>query len=345
VRKGLPAPSITARLLVVAFVLTTACGGDGEDGERSAPEDTTTQAAARQSAGCEAAEGPPAVEEERTLTVDGTTRRYLITVPSAHDGEAPLPVVFDIHGLMEGAEIHTRMSQYSALAEEEGFVVVFPHGAGQPVQWDVDADAATNDDIAYFDAVLDEVGSVLCIDESRVYATGLSNGAMFVSALLCTRADVLAAAAPVAGLLNPDPCEPARPVPVLAFHGTADPILLFNGGVDTSSFTGPPESGPTTTQPPADLEGEGYPANVAAWAERNGCDPEPSDTEVSDEVIHRVYDCPDGADVEFYIVVGGGHAWPSSEFSQSIESVVGHTTFEIDATRDGWEFMSRFTSP
>jgi poly(3-hydroxybutyrate) depolymerase len=84
---------------------------------------------------------------------------------------------------------------------------------------------------------------------------------------------------------------------------------------------------------------------VAAWAERNGCDPEPTDTDLSDEVIHRVHDCPDGADVEFEIVVDGGHAWPGSEFSRSIENVVGHTTFDVDATRDGWAFLSQFTNP
>jgi polyhydroxybutyrate depolymerase len=244
---------------------------------------------------------------------------------------------------MEGAEIHTRMSQYSALAEEEGFVVVFPHGTGEPVQWNLDVDE-DNPDLAYFDAVLEEVTSDLCIDESRIYATGLSMGAMFTTVLLCTRADVLAATVPVAGLMDPEGCEPTRPVPIRTYHGTADPIVLFNGGFD---LTLPSDrgGGPTTTQPPPDLEGEGFPANAAAWAERNGCDPEPTDTDLSDEVIHRVYDCPDGSDVEFEIVVDGGHAWPGSEFSRSIEDVVGHTTFDVDATRDGWDFLSQFTNP
>jgi polyhydroxybutyrate depolymerase len=81
---------------------------------------------------------------------------------------------------------------------------------------------------------------------------------------------------------------------------------------------------------------------VAAWAERNGCEPEPTDTDETPEITRRVYDCPDGADVEFVIVVGGGHSWPGSEFSRSIEQVVGYTTFDVDATRDSWEWMSQF---
>ncbi|MBK5224274.1 MAG: hypothetical protein JJE52_15655 [Acidimicrobiia bacterium] len=288
----------------------------------------------------------PVVEEERTLTVDDTSRRYLVTVPSAHDGAEPLPVVLDFHGLMEGAEVHSAMTQYSALAEQEGFVVVFPHGTGDPIGWNLDPSAESNADLAYIDAVLAEITSDLCIDEARIYATGLSMGAMFTSVLLCERAGVLAAAAPVAGLVRDDGCAPSEPIPVVTFHGTADPILLFNGGVDLSAIpgSGDADAAPTTTAAPADLTGEGYPAAVAALAAHNGCEPEPTDTELSDEVIHRVYDCPPGADVEFYIVIGGGHSWPSSEFSRSIGDIVGHTTFDVDATADSWEFMSRFTN-
>ena len=351
-------------IALTAVLVTAACADDGEEaaGNGQAPatemetetETTTessettapTEARPQASAGCGGDAQGAVVEEERTLTVDGVDRRYLLTVPSAHDGEAPLPVVFDFHGLMEGAEIHAGMSQYSSLAEEEGFVVVFPHGTGEPVQWNANIGEGPNPDVAYFDAVLEQVSSDLCIDESRVYATGLSNGAMFTSVLICERADVLAAAAPVAGIRDHEACTPSEPVPIVSFHGTADPILLFNGGVDVSAIPGrgEAESSSTTTSAPVDLDDEGYPATVAAFAERTGCDPEPTDTELTDEVIHRVFDCPDGADVEFYIVLGGGHSWPSSEFSRSIAEVVGPTTFDIDATRDAWEFMSQFTN-
>jgi polyhydroxybutyrate depolymerase len=113
---------------------------------------------------------------------------------------------------------------------------------------------------------------------------------------------------------------------VLAFHGTADPILGFNGGV------GPIGGTTTTTAVPVDLNGPGYPANVLAWAVTNGCDTGASDTPVTDEVIHRTYNCPDGAHVEFFIILEGGHAWPGSAFSAAIASIVGYTTFDIDAS-------------
>jgi polyhydroxybutyrate depolymerase len=354
-------------VLVVALVLLAACSGGvtgDDDGSAAEPEVPTTrpttaspdvtdpEPVVRASPGCDLADAAaPAVDEERTLTVDDVPRRYLITVPSAHDGDTPLPVVFDFHGLMEGAEIHAGMTAYSALAEDEGFVVVYPHGTDDPIRWNT-SPAAPNPDVVYFDAVLDQVTATWCIDEARVYATGLSNGAMFTSVLICQRADVLAAVAPVAGIMDVEPCDQSRPVPLVSFHGTADPILLFNGGVDISAIPGldagdaaevPDAVDPATDPAPVDLDGPGYPATVAAFAERNGCERSYTDHEISAEVIHRAYDCPAGADVEFYIVLGGGHTWPSSEFSRSIEAIVGHTTFDVDATRDAWAFMRRFT--
>ena len=332
------------RLFAVATVLVLAVGCSSDDDDASTPDSEVDDGAPVASAGCGASTGEavPGVEVEHTINVRGAERRYLLTTPSAHNGNTPLPVVLDFHGLLEGAEVHANMSQWSALAEEEGVVAVFPHGTGDPIRWETDiSDPDDNDDLAYTDAVLAELGEQLCIDESRVYATGLSNGAMFTSALLCTRADVFAAAAPVAGLTDLDGCDPSRAVPVLTYHGTADPILLFNGGVDLSSIPGG-DGAPATTASPADLDGEGYPAAVAAFAERNGCDPEPTDTELTEEVLRRVYDCPEGADVEFLIVVGGGHSWPSSEFSRNIEAIVGPTTFDVDATRDSWQFLKRF---
>ena len=76
----------------------------------------------------------------------------------------------------------------------------------------------------------------------------------------------------------------------------------------------------------------------------NGCKGS-TDEDVSDEVIHRTFDCPDGAAVEFYIIEGGGHSWPGSEFSKSIDSIVGPTTFDIDATDLIWTFFQRFRLP
>ncbi len=194
--------------------------------------------------------------------------------------------------------------------------------------------------------MLDRVEGERCIDTSRVYATGLSNGAMMASVVGCALSDRVAAIAPVSGIILPDGCEPSHPVPVLTMHGTADQILLFNGGLGpglTALFGGgPAPDAATTTTVPADLDGPGYPATVHGWAALNRCEDRFEDKQVSDEVIRRTFDCPDDGPVEFLIIQGGGHSWPGSELSRSIERLVGPTTFDINASQEIWGFLKQF---
>jgi polyhydroxybutyrate depolymerase len=326
-----------------------AAADEGGADEGGGADPTGADAAPDPSAGCEGGPTAQADLEEMTLDVGGVARRALVSAP-AWDGDDPLPLVLDIHGLAEGADVHAQMSQLGPMGVEEGFIAVFPHGTGEPVRWDVGPDPTTNPDLAYVTALLDTVEAERCVDRARVYATGLSNGAMMSSTLACAMADRIAAIAPVAGVQMPDGCDPARPVPVLTFHGTADPILLFNGGVNTDALApvlGGDEGGggTTTTRPPADLEGPGYPETVAEWAALNGCEDAFTDEDVTETVVLRTYDCPREAPVDFYIVEGGGHTWPSSEFSRSIESIAGPTTFDIDASELAWEFFRQFALP
>jgi len=297
--------------------------------------------------GCDGAVAPVS-SERRTLPVAELTRWYLVTIPGGPAG-APMPLVLDFHGLTEGAELHARISGIGEYAEAHGFVAVVPQGQGDLPRWAAGpggSAAGDNADLDFVATLLDAVERAACIDLSRVYVMGLSNGSMFASMLACRLADRFAAMAPIAGVTDYDDCAPSAPVPMLTIHGTADPILLFNGGVGDLvklvSGGAPAPDAPTTTLPPADLDGPGYPANVAAWAARNGCAADPADEAVSDAVTRRTYDCPAGADVVMYVVDGGGHAWPGSEVSRSAEPIVGPTTFDIDATDLIWQFFQRF---
>ena len=346
-------------VVVTSLLTVAACGGSDDDSRSgSATTDATTRTTVEAastatgasdpvpSPGCGTSTAAPVTEERRTVDVGGTERDYLLTVPAQHDGTTPLPLVLDIHGLAEGATVHTKMSGFSARAQQEGFVVAFPNGLGSPPRWDVDVTDPANPDIAYIDQLLAQVGAQQCIDTSRVYATGLSMGAWFSSALACTRSDKFAAIAPVAGVQYQDGCTPERAVPVRAFHGTADPILLFNGGIgDLTGLMGGTTTADQMTVPPADIDGAGYPAAVRSWADHNGCGATPKDTRLTPEILHRVYPCPDGADVEFYVMEGGGHSWPGSAFSQAIGKIVGPTNMDLDATELSWEFLSQFHLP
>jgi polyhydroxybutyrate depolymerase len=306
-------------------------------------------------------------DQRQDIEVAGAARWYLLTTPGpgtpapqsvGHTGAAspqtpsgPRPLVLDFHGLAEGAAIHSTTSMFGQLGQKDGFVVAFPSGTGTPVKWDATDHGSSNPDLRFVSALLNQLESNLCIDTSRVYASGLSDGAFMVSLLACTMSGKFAGIAAVSGLQAPTPCSTHRRVPIIAFHGTADPILFFNGGIGTATLhkilgrgagpTGPAPTTSTTTRP-VDLHGPGYPAAVRNWAVWDDCDPRSSDSRVAGEVILRSYRCPAGTDVAFYIILGGGHSWPGSAFSQSISSVTGHTTLEIDATTTIWAFFERF---
>ena len=150
---------VCAVLLVAAACSSTDSASDdtsspvGTDTAGTSAPATPAAGAPVPSPGCDgtATAGGAVTEEERTIDVDGTERWYLLTTPESNDGTTPLPVVFDWHGLMEGAAVHATMSQYSALAAEEGFVAVFPNGQGEPVRWDANPQNEPNADLAFFD--------------------------------------------------------------------------------------------------------------------------------------------------------------------------------------------------
>ena len=310
------------------------------------------------SAGCALPPGPSVTNQREDIAVSGVDRWYLLSTPapSTRSGPAtgspsprPRPLVLDFHGLSEGAVLHSTTTQFGALGQKDGFIVAFPNGTGSPVQWNVTTRGSANPDLQFVGDMLTQLESTQCIDTSRVYASGFSDGAFMVSQLACTMSNKFAAIAAVSGLQFPRPCPTKRRIPILTFHGTADPILFFNGGVETTTLNqllgrGGSTAGPstTTTTRPANLDGAGYPATVRSWAKNNGCSPKATDTRISSQVIFRHYRCPANTAVEFYIIIGGGHAWPGSAFSRAISKYTGFTTFQINATDRIWAFFRRF---
>ena len=286
------------------------------------------------------------VKEKKTF-LDDSNRWYLLSTPLTHDGDTPLPLVVDFHGWTEGAAIHSKLGDLATTGDEEGFIVVQPEGTDVPVRWGFGTDPKINTDLEFVTELLDELEAKLCVDRSRVYATGFSNGAMLSSSLACVMADRFAAIAPVAGVSMFDGCKPTRPVPVLAVHGTADDILKFNGGggAGVARLAGSEDSANDTPAETTevDINGPGYPAAAQKWADLNGCKPDPTDSKFTDSVIRRTWDCPQGGDVEFLIVNGGGHSWPGSRFAAAASSLLGSTDMSFSINDEMWKFFSRFT--
>ena len=304
--------------------------GDGE-GADSDGGGFTINAPARVRPSCDSL---PLGVNEFTLDEGGFAYDVRLFVPSTVSSD-PAPVVLDWHGLGSNGPQQALYTGYETLAEEEGFIVV--HATGQDSSWELaQFDMPDRDDLAFADALIDTIIEDWCGDEARVYSTGMSNGGLFTSELVCNRSNRIAAAASVAGTTHVDECDPERPVPYIAFHGTADTVVPFGGG--EASVLLPPESVDA-------LIDEGTPGEFADFAVDNGCDLEPQRTEQSAEIIRYDYtNCANDIPMTFYEIVGGGHTWPSSPIADPAAPLeTSGFTFEVDATADAWAFMSQFS--
>ena len=271
---------------------------------------------------------------ETALTAGGATHRVRIFIPSVADGSARLPTVLNWHGNGWTGEDHASYTDYEALAEQEGFIVVHPTGTmlpdlpilSQGLAWEVvdGLDSPAVDDIAFANALIDELVVNWCADSNRIFSIGLSNGSVFTSTLVCAIADRLAGAASVAGIFHSPTCTPSEPVPYIAFHGVDDPAVPYRTD-DPTIFS---ELRPT-------ILALGAFEAFAAFAADFGCDPEPTVSEVTENVTRFDYaNCPADTPMTFYAFGGAadGHSWPGAPGDSN-------TTHDIDATLESWRFF------
>ncbi|WP_338203598.1 PHB depolymerase family esterase [Candidatus Nephthysia bennettiae] len=268
-----------------ALVPTTGCG-------RSAP----------------LAPGPPAEQQVEVTPAfqQGQARRaYRLYIPRGYDPGSRLPLLLDLHGFGGSAAGEEQASGYDALADRMAFLAVYPEGLPlgptQAAGW-----ASTRpmdlgiDELGYFAALLNQLQRQLCVDERRIYVTGFSNGGGMTAMLACYLSGRVAAVAPVSGNYYVESkgtgCHPARPVPLLEIHGTADAIVPYDG-------IGRVESGGWPLLP--------IPQFLAGWAARDGCTRGPGTFLDSAEVTGLRWDgCRGGAMVQHYRWNRGGHGAP-----------------------------------
>jgi polyhydroxybutyrate depolymerase len=270
----------------------------------------------------------------RTVHVGGHKRTYHVHIPPDYDPKKPTPVVLVFHGAGINGRIMRAYCGLDRKADEASFLAVYPDGtgaAGTFLVWNAGGPTGWGqaDDVAFVAALLDDLAKTANVDGKRVYATGISNGAMMAYRLAAELSDRIAAIAPVAGTMVVRKCAPARPVPVLHFHGTKDSLVPL-AGLDKL----PPWI------PFRSVEG-----SVAAWVKVNGCKAEPETTLVADGkkdglmVTRKTYaGGRDSAEVVLYVIEGGGHTWPGRP---SLIDVFGKTARSISANDLMWDFFRR----
>jgi polyhydroxybutyrate depolymerase len=294
----LPVPVAVAVALLVAACGSSSSGSSSSPAQASAPAAATTSAAggtARASAACAAgAKAPPA-------KVSGAPLDTLLRVPAKARGHRT-PLILALHFASGTGSQMEQATRYTPEAARSGFVVAYPT-ASENNFWSID------NDLDKLQQTLDAVERVACIDPSRVYVSGISNGGFMATVLACRMAGRIAAAALFApGVNGIGDCSPSRPVSVLEVHGTSDPIVPYRD----------------------------IPAFVAGWAKRDGCASRSTQQRRSATVtIFRWPGCGGGARVEHLRLTRGKH----------IELLPQLRAAGVDPARTAWAFLRTHRLP
>lgn len=246
----------------------------------------------------------PVGDSNRTITVDGVQRQFLVHVPPGYTGQEPVPVVFDFHGLGGSGPGQRNFTGWATLADREGFIAVFPTGTGTTPSWNVGRCCPTAadqgvDDVAFVRSMITELQANACIDSKRVFASGCSNGGGMSYKLACEAADVIAAIAPVdfdcvVGENNVPSCggcSPGRPITEIQFRATNDALVAYEGG-------------PAPIPPGMDFPGAE--SNLADWGQINQCTGAPQ-VVAENPVCQTFPSCGGGVETTLCTQQGGSH--------------------------------------
>ncbi|MCQ8781020.1 alpha/beta hydrolase family esterase [Mangrovibrevibacter kandeliae] len=280
---------------------------------------------------------PASADATATLTIAGIQRSYRLHVPDRPPPKAGFPVLLVFHGRGGTGERMQRLSGFDEIADRRGFIVLYPDGIDRGWNDGRTTIPHPQDDVGFVSALLDRIETTEPVDAARIYAAGLSNGALFAHRLACQLSERIFAIAAVAGTLPADieaGCRPPQPVAVLQIDGTADRIMPYDGGA-VRQLGGRGVGG--TVLPVDD--------SAAFWARHNGCgEPaadEPLPPVAPGDITHVVRTsytgCPPGGGVTVLKVEGGGHAWPGDR--RRATRFLRRTSRQIDASEAIADFV------
>ncbi len=238
---------------------------------------------------------PSAGNRKGTLQHGGKSRTYTLHVPSGLSAGKPLALVFDLHGAGGSGTGQQRDSGWGAVADREKFLMAYPDGIDG--YWNVDdtccgtAGKQKIDDVGFLKALILALSKDICIDATRIYVTGFSNGGGLTHRMGCDAADVIAAIAPMATDLRTQPCKPVRPISMMEFRGTKDSLEPYEGGL----------VGPAGGQYVA----VGAKASLKLWADINQCT---GTTTPIDKYCESYTACQGGVESDLCSMTGVDHS-------------------------------------
>ncbi|MGH3732811.1 MAG: alpha/beta hydrolase family esterase [Acidimicrobiales bacterium] len=276
----------------------------------------------------------PGASTTLTLKVNGFSRTVIVHVPRDSSDTTPRALVFNLHGSGGTALDQELTTDMNKASNQDGFIVAYPQALiplGKGFDWNVPNEplvlgeavpkGAAND-IEFLAQLVGILESKYCVNKDEVYATGISGGAREASQLACDESGIFAAVAPVSGLRRPTPCPTNRAVPVISFHGSADPIDPFEG------------------------HGEAYwtysvPTAAKYWSEQDHCSTKSTtSTPFTGVKLTSYSSCADRAAVELYEVMGEGHEWPGGPaLPKVLTKLLGPQSNAINANAVMWSFF------
>jgi polyhydroxybutyrate depolymerase len=275
-----------------------------------------------------------------TPTIAGRVRTVIVHVPTGYTGSAKVALVLNLHGSGSTAAAQEGFTGMDATSDADGFIVAYPQGLiadGTGFDWNIPGvplfggkpvPAGSADDITFLTGLVALLEHDYCVNSARVYATGFSGGARTSSQLACDASAVFAAVAPVSGLRLPTPCPTTRPVPIISFHGTADPVDPYEG------------------------HGQAYwtysvPQAAQRWGSKDGCSTTPVTSTPDAGVTLTAYGgCRGGSVVELYTISGEGHEWPDGpHLPKKLTRVLGPQSTAISADNTIWAFFVAHPMP
>lgn len=284
---------------------------------------------------------------QRTMDywTDGFHRSYLVHLPSVYDGQKALPLVIVVHGAFDTARGIEKLSGFSELADQNGFIVMYPNGIGILgflQHWNAGhccGKAASDniDDVGFVAAAIEDVSTRLSVDRNRVYMVGFSNGGMFAYRFAAERGDLLAAIAPLSASIGgkasndvPEwrPPEPVSALPVIVFHGLADREVPYEGG--ESPLQGGSRRYLSVQE------------SIQFWVQYNGCEPLPDKKDLLNGRIHlwQWKDYQNSTPVLLYTIEEWGHEWPGKYYTTKLDEEDPLNDF--DAAEIIWQFFKSY---
>jgi polyhydroxybutyrate depolymerase len=263
-----------------------------------------------------------------STTVPGTTQTltyqngsvagsFNLTVPRSYRPRRPTALAFLFYGSGSNPTAFSTTTDFPALGAAQGDIVVVPQIQPNEAEWQFSGHGS---DAAFITALDTHLQATYCIAPRRVFAAGFSAGAAFSLFYACSHQRDIRAIATVAVDFQ---LGCTRPMPILAFHGTADPLVPYQNGAVGISLPGQKVRGTLL--------------NMGDWAKLDRCRAVPVTVTVGSQVSRSQWPrCTRGSSVTLYTVLGGGHDWPGADPKYGF----GLTTQQISASQLILRFFS-----